>query len=344
MPLCREGGGAWGACRASRPHACLDPGPALAGEPPQSPPVAYRLPSRGRAPSPRDLVCSAVLLRFRPRELRSGLWGALGSGQRPRLGLALCRAVVRAWGVRAHGHDQERGVLWRRRTHVLCTGSQRAGVLQTAGPPPAWPRPTLRLHALSAVGVGWARALSAGGHSSVTRSGDGHQKRLDALGSSFPRAPGAWSPPPGALLLSASSWKLAQGLRLEPCPVRTEAPLGPVRAVPSRGRPRPGGGLSLPPVPPAGIEQGEGAGAAEPAWCLDSFVPRSTCPVELVPSGGGRSPRGACRTVRPAAGLVKTVSFCSWLLGAVRWPDYLFSILVYSQKPSRRTGFGSSIR
>lgn len=94
-------------------------------------------------------------------------------------------------------------------------------------------------------GLGWACALSAGGRWSVTRSGDARRKTLGVLGSSFPRAPRAWSPPPGTLLLSASSWKPARGLRLEPCPLRTDAPLGPVPAVPSRGRPRPGGGVSL---------------------------------------------------------------------------------------------------
>lgn len=50
----------------------------------------------------------------------------------------------------------------------------------------------------------------------------------------------------------------------------------------------------VPPVTPVGTEQSEGVGAAGPACHLDSFVPGSTCPVELGSLLGAGGPPVGC--------------------------------------------------
>lgn len=88
-------------------------------------------------------------------------------------------------------------------------GLQSAVVLQTFECLPASSRTALPLSALSVVGVAWARALSAGDWLSATPSEYVCSWEMVCSVQLFPRRPGGLKPTFGALLLSASSWKLA---------------------------------------------------------------------------------------------------------------------------------------
>lgn len=136
----------------------------------------------------------------------------LGSRQKP-LGcrLVLCFELWRRHMV-LDGHCHDPGACGSVVSVCLrrsVPGLQSAVVLQTFECLPASSRTALPLSALSVVGVAWARTLSAGDWLSATPSEYVCSWEMVCSVQLFPRRPGGLKPTFGALLLSASSWKLA---------------------------------------------------------------------------------------------------------------------------------------